>query len=81
MASRISHATGWFKAAIERWLDERRRECHRCCDCQHPVGPWDEFCSHCGRGQPAKASAWAGIVLAAGALILLLLLSAASWGF
>jgi hypothetical protein len=81
MASRISNATGWCKTAVERWFDDRRLECRRYCDCQHPVGPWDEFCSHCGRGNPAKASAWSGIVLVVGALILLLMISAVSWVF
>ena len=76
MVHQISNAAGRLRRGAKRWLNDRRQECRRCCDCDEPVNPWDEFCSKCGRGQPAKASISAGIVLVAGSILLLLLMAA-----
>lgn len=67
--------------AMSAWFCARMRECCRCIDCGENVSPWDEVCSTCGRGKPAKVSAAAGFYLIVAFGILLLLVAVGCWLF
>ena len=47
-----------------RWFRKRAEECMTCRDCDAKVAPWDDCCSNCGRGNPARVSTSAGFAVA-----------------
>ena len=60
---------------LKQWCLDRFHECITCRVCGKAVHFWDECCTHCGGGNPAKISISAAIVVGVGCAFLLVLLT------
>jgi hypothetical protein len=58
-----SAGAGRLKHYVAQWFQARADECTTCRDCGSQVGPWDECCNNCGRGNPARVASSAIIAL------------------
>jgi len=56
-------ASGRLKQHAKAWLRARADECTTCRDCGADVGPWDECCGNCGRGNPARVASSAAVAV------------------
>lgn len=64
MSHAAERAFGRLKQHIAHWLRARANECTTCRDCDCEVGPWDDCCNNCGRGNPAQVGSSAIVALA-----------------